>query len=127
MAVVYGPNNDDPNFFLQLSEKIGAVENEAVIAAGDWNVVLDYEWDTAGYKRKNNPKANAAVLDLMKILDLGTFIEHFTLISIGLHGGKAEKKVRCPDYIFNFSLRFCLRNLAIRSSQIQFSKKIWNF
>ena len=44
LAVVYGPNNDDPNFFLQLSEKIGAVGNEAVIAVGDWNVVLDYEW-----------------------------------------------------------------------------------
>ena len=71
LAVVYGPNNDDPNFFLQLSEKIGAVGNEAVIAVGDWNVVLDYEWDTVGYKHKNNPKANAAVLDLMKILDLG--------------------------------------------------------
>ena len=71
LAVVYGPNNDDPNFFLQLSEKIGAVGNEAVIAVGDWNVVLDYEWDTVGYKHKNNPIANAAVLDLMKILDLG--------------------------------------------------------
>ena len=71
LAVVYGPNNDDPNFFLQLSEKIGAVGYEAVIAVGDWNVVLDYEWDTAGYKHKNNPKANVAVLDLMKILDLG--------------------------------------------------------
>ena len=31
-------------FFLHLNEKIGAVGNEAVIALGDWNVVLNYEW-----------------------------------------------------------------------------------
>ena len=58
-------------FFLHLNEKIGAVGNEAVIAPGDWNVVLNYEWDTTCYKHKNNPKANVAVLNLIKNLESG--------------------------------------------------------
>ena len=33
-------------------------------------MILDYEWDTTGYKHKNNPKANIAVLDLVKNLEL---------------------------------------------------------
>ena len=32
---------------------------------------MDYEWDTTGFKHKNNPKANVAVLDLIKNLKLG--------------------------------------------------------
>ena len=38
-------------------------------------MVLDYEWDTTGYKHNNNSKENVAVLDLIKNLKLGTFIE----------------------------------------------------
>ena len=59
LTVVYGPNNDDLNFFLQLSGKNAAVGNEAVVEVGDWNVVLDYEWDTTDeakqMKRNKSP------------------------------------------------------------------------
>ena len=80
-------------------KKIGAVGNEAVIAVGDWNVVVDYEWDIVGYKHKNNPKANAAVLDLMKILDLGDIYRTLHPDKHRFTWRKGRKKVKCPDQI----------------------------
>ena len=41
LAIVYGPNSDDPNFYLKLFEHINSFENESVIIVGDWNLVLD--------------------------------------------------------------------------------------
>ena len=52
-------------------KKFAGVGNEAVFAVADWNVVLDYERDTTGYKHKNNPKANVAVLNFIKNMELG--------------------------------------------------------
>ena len=74
--------------------------NEVVIAVGDWNVVLDYEWDTVGYKNKNNPKANAAVLDLMKILDLGDIYRtlHPDKLRFTWRKGRKESQMSRLDY-----------------------------
>ena len=53
--------------------------------------------DTAGYKHKNNPKANAAVLELMKILDLGDIYRTLHPDKHRFIWRKGRKKVRCPD------------------------------
>ena len=54
---IYGPNNDNPNFFqniFQYTEEIGNVD---FILCGDFNLIIDSEIDCFNYKNINNPKA----------------------------------------------------------------------
>jgi hypothetical protein len=46
LVAVYGPNNDEPQFFTNLQRKIESLDNSSVIIGGDWNVPLDYSMDT---------------------------------------------------------------------------------
>jgi exonuclease III len=36
----------------------------------DWNVVLNYEMDTRGYKHQNNPKSRDSLIQLMESLEI---------------------------------------------------------
>ena len=62
---LYGPNNDSPNFFKQISSCIDDIDNEETIICGDFNCVLKPELDYYNYKSINNPKAREIVLELM--------------------------------------------------------------
>ena len=64
-ATLYGPNNDSPNFFKQISSYIDDIDNEETIICGDFNCVLKPELDYYNYKSINNPKAREIVLELM--------------------------------------------------------------
>ena len=48
-ANIYGPNEDNPNFYENLIRNIADFENENVIVCGDWNLILDTEKDCANY------------------------------------------------------------------------------
>lgn len=61
---IYGPNRDDPEFYLQLLDDINKYDLP-VILAGDFNLVLDPDNDTVDYQHINNPKARDQVLNLM--------------------------------------------------------------
>lgn len=67
---LYGPNEDDPNFFNDIKQKLSDDENQSMILAGDWNVVLDYEKDCKNYVQRNNTKANKAVIELKTHFEL---------------------------------------------------------
>ena len=67
---VYGPNEDNPEFFNKLRNKISTLENSTIIATGDWNTVMDYNKDTLNYKHQNNPKSRQKLLETMEELDL---------------------------------------------------------
>ena len=64
---VYGPNNDDPNFYKAIKDKC---EDKQCIMGGDWNVVLDTEKDCFNYKHINNPKARDQILENIETLHL---------------------------------------------------------
>ena len=70
LAVIYGPNQDSPEFYNVLKNEMLAKNNFSVIACEDWKLVLDYKNDTHGYVRENNAKASNEVLGMMKNLDL---------------------------------------------------------
>ena len=70
LAVIYGPNQDSPEFYNDLKNKMLAQNNLSVILCGDWNLVLDHKIDTHGYVRENNVKASKEVLGMMQSLDL---------------------------------------------------------
>ena len=66
----YGPNRDDPEFYIELEERINDVGFENIIIGGDWNLVLDYTLDYYNYKHHTNIKAQEQVDSLMINLDL---------------------------------------------------------
>ena len=39
---LYGPNRDNPDFYVELEERISEVGFENLIIEGDWNLVLDF-------------------------------------------------------------------------------------
>ena len=67
---IYAPNDDAPNFFEKLFEKIERMNIKNLIITGDWNLVNDYKLDTLNYKKHNNPKAAQTVYNYKEKLDL---------------------------------------------------------
>lgn len=67
---LYGPNEDNPQFYRTLKEKYSEYENDFLIICGDWNLVLNPEIDTFNYRHTNNPKARQIVSNLMDEDDL---------------------------------------------------------
>ena len=67
---IYGPNEDTPEFYNNLKEKILKQGNNGIIMVGDWNLLLDPPTDGLNYKHINNPNARNAVLELMTDLKL---------------------------------------------------------
>lgn len=67
---IYGPNKDNPEFYLALERKIREIGIENVIIGGDWNLVLNFTLDYYNYKHKNNIKAQEQIDTMMTNLDL---------------------------------------------------------
>lgn len=70
LVAIYGPNDDNPDFFQSLKSTICLYENTSVIVVGDWNVVQNYDKDTINYHSENNPRAQVKVHQMMNDLDL---------------------------------------------------------
>ena len=69
---LYGPSaGDKPQYFDRISEHIEQIENRLVIAAGDWNVVLNMQLDCRNYRSNTNkPQTRKKIFDLMEKHDL---------------------------------------------------------
>ena len=63
---IYGPNEDNPQFYRNLKEKYSEFDNEILIICGDWNFVQNPEIDFYNYLHINNPRARKVVLDTME-------------------------------------------------------------
>ena len=72
IANIYGPSErDSPMFFTQIFELIENINNRQVIAAGDWNVVLNPQVDAGNYRSYNpRPRSRKVILDNLDILNL---------------------------------------------------------
>ena len=69
---VYGPNNDNPEFFKDLCINIGKLDSMNLVLIGDYNLVMDPSIDRIGGKRYS-PKA----FEIIKC-----FIEEYELVDI---------------------------------------------
>ena len=67
---LYAPNEDNPEFFLNLFNEIEKMEVKNNIMTGDWNMVNDFNKDTLNYKKLNNPISNRIVIEAKDKLDL---------------------------------------------------------
>lgn len=63
---LYGPNEDNVQFYDNLTKKVAEFENENVIMCGDWNLVLNADIDSSNYLHINNPKARQFVLNFIE-------------------------------------------------------------
>ena len=68
LVAVYGPNEDNPEFFSNLYSNIILCENTSIISVGDWNMALNYEKDTLNYVNQNNPKWQETLFHIMNEL-----------------------------------------------------------
>ena len=70
LVVIYGPNEDDPQFYKMVSEAISNLENDNVIMVGDFNLVINPEKDYHNYLHINNSKARETVLEIISAHNL---------------------------------------------------------
>ena len=49
---LYGPNKDNPSFYENLKSEINKRDDIPLVLCGDWNLVLDQNNDTRGYKER---------------------------------------------------------------------------
>jgi len=70
LCTVYGPNQDCPEFYVNLFQELQKLDNASMILCGDWNLVMDYQKDTRGYQCENNKKARSTLLKCMNNNDL---------------------------------------------------------
>jgi exonuclease III len=68
LSCVYGPNEDDPEFYRNVV--IAQTENleqnsDFTILGGDWNLVMNQDLDTFGYRSENNQNARKVLIEGM--------------------------------------------------------------
>ena len=61
---LYGPNRDQPNFFVECFAHLKDIEIDHMILGGDMNFVIDPEIDCLNYVRENNVNAKQTFLRL---------------------------------------------------------------
>lgn len=62
---IYGPNRDNPGFYQDLQDRLSKYENNLFIIAGDFNLILNQDYDSYNYVHLNNQNARNKVLDIM--------------------------------------------------------------
>ena len=67
---VYGPNEDNEEFFLDLIDKIDSLSNDHCIIGGDFNLVLNPSLDMSEGRENLHPKATDLLLTYMEDTDL---------------------------------------------------------
>ena len=67
---IYGPNEDNPEFFGKIAKIIDNLENKHIIFEGYFNLVLKPELDNSNYLHINYPKAREKVVEIIYEYDL---------------------------------------------------------
>ena len=61
---IYGPNQDNPEFYRNLNRYIDEMHSDFLIICGDMNLVQDYPNDCYNYRHRNNPRATEILHDI---------------------------------------------------------------
>ena len=62
---IYGPNQDDPDFFKRVANLMLDFKCEDIIAGGDFNFVLDIEKDKKGGNAKTHTRSREQLITIM--------------------------------------------------------------
>ena len=58
---IYGPNDDNPEFYCNIAKTISEYENPNILIGGDWNSTRNFKLDNNNYLSQNNMKATKAI------------------------------------------------------------------
>ena len=70
LGSIYGPNEDNPEFYTEAIQQIESIPNDNRIIDGDYNLVLDLEKDKKGGRRTTNKKSQILINNWMEETDL---------------------------------------------------------
>ena len=73
LANIYAPNKDDPEFFLDVFNRLDQTGIDRKIIAGDFNTVLDETLDRRGQGYHRNTKARKVLQGVTDTMDLVDF------------------------------------------------------
>ena len=70
VGTVYGPNNDDENFYSDLDRALSSFNNPVIILGGDWNSTRNFSMDNNNYVAPNNQKNAKALTKIINKYNL---------------------------------------------------------
>ena len=66
LANIYGPNEDDPEFFERLFERLSNLHSPNVLIIGDFNVTINPLIDNLNYRQRRNEQARHKLIEMME-------------------------------------------------------------
>ena len=66
LGSIYGPNEDDPEFYVNVIQQIESIPNDNRIIRGDFNLILDLNNDKKGGQKVSNKKSQTLVKNWME-------------------------------------------------------------
>jgi exonuclease III len=101
---VYGPNKDDPDFFIDLFSKLDNMDSSRLVIAGDLNIALgplDYQGSLSSHSNTNSRNVFNALMDEFNLIDVWRS-EHPNSKTYTRHQKNPVALTRL-DYIFSSS------------------------
>ena len=77
LCTVYGPNKDEPEFFIKFIQAIESFEISNYVIAGDWNFILNIDLDKKGGIAQTNHLARDVVSTWMEDADIIDVWRHY--------------------------------------------------
>ena len=97
IANIYGPNNDDIEFFKQFGENLLDFSGENIILAEDINLVLEVEKDKQGGNPTTHNKALQELDKIIQNLDLGDIWRDLNPESKHFTWRRRKPNIQCRD------------------------------
>ena len=98
---VYGPNKDDPKFYIDLKNNLLEFDNIYAVLGGDFNIAMCQKLDTYNYLHENNKNAKSEISNLLSELNM---IDIWRDLNIGVKRFTWRKKTPVKmarlDYFF---------------------------
>ena len=85
---IYGPNDDNPEFYENIREYLLEFDNDYYIVCGDFNLALNPTLDTFNYSNINNPRARNKLIEIMNDLNLVDYYRILNPDEKYIHGEK---------------------------------------
>ena len=111
LANIYGPNEDNPNFYENLIKNIADFENENVIVCGDWNLILDTEKEYIEEVKKLISEVKSIYATNSETINVNDILDNEIVFNIN-------------DQLFLETLLMTIRGNTIKYSSIKKRKKL---